>query len=394
MELKPRPLERGVGVAILAALLILVVGVLLSTQGREFFRTYKDAVFVMENGQGIRKGTPVTVIGLPAGVVDSVEPHKVRLLEELEGTGQAQFVDHVKVTVRIYSPYDDYLRHGSQVKVILPFIMGSTTIDVIPGPYGAAPLESGGLLEKDIVKGLGGKVETFIDTGNKVLTNFEGISGNLERAVADIAGITNKINYGQNTLGEILNDDRKLYNQILTLLNNADTAANNFNSLARDLKEVTAELPEIVFDLKKSASSLKSTSQNALEISTDMRELPKDLSKTLSDVERSVNQLQVFTDDLAPFGKELKRFAQDDMPVMAKLIADAADAAVLMEVASRDFPSVMQRTKDTLAKTEAITLAVKGTWPISGNLPPKGYVPQTILIGGRSSSVVGGTTEK
>ena len=72
MELKPRPLERGVGVAILAALLILVVGILLSTQGREFFRSYKDAVFYMENGQGIRKGTQVTVNGLPAGAVESV----------------------------------------------------------------------------------------------------------------------------------------------------------------------------------------------------------------------------------------------------------------------------------------------------------------------------------
>ncbi|MHC4601295.1 MAG: hypothetical protein ACYS47_20055, partial [Planctomycetota bacterium] len=232
----------------------------------------------------------------------------------------------------------------------------------------------------------------FIDTGNSVLANFQDISGNFKKAVADIAGITQKINSGQNTLGEILNDDRKLYNQILTVLSNADTAASNFNSLATDLKEVTAELPDIVRDLKKAASTLRSTSENALEISTDMRVLPKNLSETLSSVEKSVGQLQVFTDDLSPFGKELKRFAQDDMPVLAKLIADTADAAILLEVASRDFPSVMQRTKDTLSKTEAITLAVKGTWPIRGNLPPKGYVPQTILMGGRSAAASTETT--
>ena len=37
--------------------------------------------------------------------------------------------------------------------------------------------------------------------------------------------------------------------------------------------------------------------------------------------------------------------------------ADTADAAVLLEISSRDFPGIMQLTMDTLEKTEAITLA-------------------------------------
>ncbi|MHC5079570.1 MAG: hypothetical protein ACYTHN_11155, partial [Planctomycetota bacterium] len=249
----------------------------------------------------------------------------------------------------------------------------------------AEALEPSGLLEKEVVKGLGGKVETFIDTGNRVLKDFEAISGNLEKAVADIAGITNKINYGKNTLGELLNDERQMYNQILRFLSDADEAANNFNVIAADLKENTAKLPEILSDLKESLVDLKEASRNSLELSRDLRKMPGDLGKTLADVDDSVGKLRVFTDDLAPFGKELKRFAVDDLPVLSKLISDTADAAVLLEVASRDFPSVMQKTKDTLKKTEAITLAVKGTWPISGNLPPKGYAPKTIMIGGRDA---------
>jgi ABC-type transporter Mla subunit MlaD len=374
-----------VGVAILAALLTLVVAVVVSTQGRKFLSSHKDAVFYMENGQGIRKGTTVTVNGLQAGTVQSVEPETRTIMDEFEGTEISREVDHVKVTVRVYDPFHRFLRKGSQVKVILPFIMGSTSIDIIPGPVDAEALEPSGLLEKEVVKGLGGKVETFIDTGNRVLKDFEAISGNLEKAVADIAGITNKINYGKNTLGELLNDERQMYNQILRFLSDADEAANNFNVIAADLKENTAKLPEILSDLKEALVDLKEASRNSLELSRDLRKMPGDLGKTLADVDDSVGKLRIFTDDLAPFGKELKRFAVDDLPVLSKLISDTADAAVLLEVASRDFPSVMQKTKDTLKKTEAITLAVKGTWPISGNLPPKGYAPKTIMIGGRDA---------
>jgi len=385
MDLKPRPLERGVGVAILAALLVLVVAIVVSTQGRKFFRTYKDAVFFMENGQGIRQGTPVTVNGLPAGAVEKLEPVLRDIQVETEGVTKVLEVDRVKVTVRVYAPYHQYLREGSQVKVNLPFIMGSTTIDIVPGPVDADLLPQGGTLEKELVKGLGGKVEMFIDTGNKVLKRFEKVSGDLETAVADIAGITNKINYGKNTLGELLNDDKEMYNKILTLLADADTAANNFNRLAADLKEITQDLPEVINDLRSAASNLKSTSEQSLEVVRDARPIPSDLSKTLTEVNRSVEKLKEFTDDIAPIGRELRRFAGEDMPVLAKLIADTADAAVLLEISSRDFPGIMQQTMDTLEKTEAITLALKGTWPISGNLPPKGYKPQTILLGGRAS---------
>jgi|GEM_PF-3508205 len=387
MELKPRPLERGVGIAILLAFLILVIGIVVSTQGRKFFRGYKDAVFYMENGQGIRHGTPVTVNGLPAGTVQSVEPEVRTVLEEVEGATKQKEVDHVKVTVRIYSPFDNYLREGSQVKVNLPFIMGSTTIDIVPGPVNNPPLPSGGLLEEELVKGLGGKVENFIDTGNSVLEHFEEISDKLKDAVANVEGITHRINYGKNTLGELLNDDRKMYNQILTLLTDADSAANNLDRLAVDLKKITTDLPEVVRDLRETAATLRQTSENALEISQDMGTLPTDLDAMIVEVGGSVRKLDTFTDDLVPLGKELKQFSRDDMPTLTKLISDTADAAVLLEVASRDLPGVMQQTKDTLKKTEAISSSLKGTWPISGNLPPDRYLPRTVLLPARASAL-------
>lgn len=386
MELKPRPLERGVGLAILAALLILVVGIVVSTQGRKFLRSHKDAVFYMENGQGVRKGTPVTVNGLPAGAVESVEPEVRVVLQEIEGVTTQQDVDHVKVTVRVYAPYDEYLREGSQVKVILPFIMGSTSIDILPGPVRAAPLPSGGLLEKELVKGLGGKVETFIDTGNRVLMDFEEVGDKLKEAVANIEGITHRINYGKNTLGELLNDDRKMYNEILTLITDADTAAHNLNNLASDLQRLTEDLPQVLLDLRQAAGNLRETSENALAISRDAGPLPGDLTETLARVDESVERLEIFTQDLGPFGRELRQFASDDMPMLSKLVSDTADAAVLLEMASRDFPGVMQQTKDTLRKTEDITLAIKGTWPIRGNLPPSGYQPRTILVAERAAA--------
>lgn len=387
MVWKQKPLERGVGVAVLAALLILVTALLVSTQGRKIFQSYKDTKFYMENGQGIRQGTTVTVNGLPAGTVEKVDLVQRQVEVVIEGEIHFEKVDHVEVTVRVHSPFDEYLREGSKVKVNLPFIMGNTTIDIIPGPVDAAPLAQGDELEKEVVKGLGGKVETFIDTGNTVLVRFEKVSSDLEDAVADIAGITNKINYGKNTLGELLNDDRKMYNQIVTLLADADAAAGNLNRLASDLKEITADLPVLLKDLRSGAANLRTTSEKSIEVANDVGALPAELKRTLDDLDRSVAKLKVFTEDLAPFGKELNRFAVDDFPVLAKLIADTADAASLLEVASRDMPGVMQKTKDTLDKTEAITLSLKGTWPIRGNLPPADVRPRTIRLAGRHKAV-------
>jgi ABC-type transporter Mla subunit MlaD len=385
VEVKARPLERGVGIAILTSILIVVVGIVVSTQGKNIFRRSKDAIFYMESGWGIRVGTLVTVSGLPAGSVEKVEPEIREVIEDHEGVTVRREVDHVKITLRVYEPFHQYLREGSHVKVNLPFIMGSTSIDIAPGPVGAAPLPAGGLLEKELVKGLGGKVETFIDSGVKVMADFEEISAKLKEAVANIEGITHRINYGKNTLGELLNDDRKLYNQIIQLLTDADSAVNNLNAIASDLKGVTTDLPGIVSDLKVTAADLKDASSNAVEITRKASTMPDDLGKSLADLERTIGKVESVADDLGPFGQTLARFAREDMPGLKKLISDAADAAVLLEVASRDFPGVMSSTKETLKKTEAITLALKGTWPISGNLPPEGYQPRTILVAGRTA---------
>ncbi|MCU0722444.1 MAG: MlaD family protein [Planctomycetes bacterium] len=385
MELKSRPLERGVGIAILVSVLVLVAGVVVSTQGRNVFKRSRDAVFYMENGQGLRKGTLVTVNGLPAGAVERVEPEVREVLEDHEGVMVRREVDHVKITVRVYEPFHDYLREGSRVKVLLPFIMGSTSIDIAPGPIGAALLPNGGQLEEDLIKGLGGKVEAFIDSGNNVMADFEEISDKLKEAVANIEGITHRINYGKSTLGELLNDDKKMYNQIILLLTDADRAVNNMNDIASDLKGVTTELPGILADLKVSMSDLRETSRNTVELTRKIGAMPDDLGKTLTSLDKTLGKMDTFADELGPFGQTLAKFSREDMPALKKLISDTADAAVLLEVASRELPGVMAQTKETLKKTEAITLSLKGTWPISGNLPPEGYNPKTILVAGRAA---------
>ncbi len=387
MKLLAKRMEKTVGLFVVLALFILVAGLVITTHGRRLLQKSKTVRIYLEHGNGLEVGSKVTLNGLPAGNVEQLDPVTFDKDFEVEGGTARRKIDGVLATLIIFSPYAEKVRQDSKADVQLPFIMGSTAIDILPGRLDSPEAPDGYVLGMKITKGIGGQVEEILGDLQVIAEEFKGIEVELKKTMENVEGITSRINAGNNSIGELLNDQKKMYNQLLEFATDADSAAKGLNVMVDDLKVVAGNLPAVVEDLKSMAANLKPASENFERASRDFEPLVSDARGTMASLEETSDKLANFSQKLPGISRGLSSLIESDLPVLVeslkKVLGELGSISLDLKQATSDLPSLMNLIHADVEDAGGVIKSLKGTWPISGNLPEERVVPKSIRINGR-----------
>ncbi|MBI4470539.1 MAG: MCE family protein [Acidobacteria bacterium] len=179
-----------VGLLVLGSLILLFV-LILSASGelKPFEKRFIVRTRVSEV-DGLSPGNEVRLAGVTVGKVDSVK------FGEIPATPGDQNTVEILMSVDPKAARDR-IRSDSLATLGSIGLLGDKVVEISPGTKNGTPLESGGLLRSS-------------ETGNirKIISGVDPLIGNLADTLEQLKSVTNKINEGKGTLGQLINNPR------------------------------------------------------------------------------------------------------------------------------------------------------------------------------------------
>lgn len=239
--------ERIVGTFVLVAVFILIGLLLSSGKTKNLFEEYITIYGELQSVQVINTDTEVTISGLSAGSVSSVD-----ITDD----------NKVVLTMKILKKYQNLLREDSEAKLSsFNFaVVQKSIIEISTGSRDKPLLEDGSTLLVDEafnIKKMLDKIEPLFLTledsvvkMNKILSEIDpGKLGttldNMQTITTDIKDISEHMRAGKGLIGQSLYDD-DFKNSIITTTKNMELASIKVNLLLNDIKQQVQNVPELL----------------------------------------------------------------------------------------------------------------------------------------------------
>lgn len=236
-----------------------------------WFASATRYTILFENGEGVFVGAPVSISGLRAGSVESVDLNTQNKIE---------------VRIKVQSKFAQYIREDSKVRLGRPFIIGERAISITPGGgdkkvlpefsniQGEESLEITDMLS-------GGRLSPYFTTFSKLLEQV--------RTVIEGDGTGKTVNLVT------------LYRQAYVSLRSLESMSQDFSGLKKDLTSLATspEMKKIYTGVSNSTEDigglLKET-QKALpaivKLSDKLVDIMPQLSKTLNETVFTMQAMQ------------------------------------------------------------------------------------------------------
>lgn len=236
-----------VGLLALAALAVLGVAMVQLGQAAKLFTRRYTLVALVPNSGGLRQGGQVTVAGVLAGTVRSID--------FLPPDGDT--TRNLKVTVDIDRDLQPQVRADSRAKLRTQGLLGDKVFDISPGTPRFNVLRDGDTL----------RLDPSLDY-EAVLAQAAGAVGDLIALTRDLQAITGRLVRGEGTAGRLLTD-RSLYQDLTATLSRANGLLARLQSsngtvgrllddpsLYRDLTRTVASVDSLVTVMRTSQGTL------------------------------------------------------------------------------------------------------------------------------------------
>jgi phospholipid/cholesterol/gamma-HCH transport system substrate-binding protein len=335
-ETLPQPKFRytneTVGVFVLITLLIFVAGLIYSGQVRKWFNPGETIKVVLpdEGLFGLAQGSAVEILGTKAGQIKDIVINPDQKIHAI---------------ARIDSEMAVFVRSDSKATIRKTFgIAGDAYLEIARGTgepldweYAVLTVESDRSTSdtlSEMIEELRAKVMPVIDDAHKAILMLTAVAKDLQdpdkgvqRLLANLNSITDKIDSGEGTLGRMLTDDK----------------------LVRDLEGLIARMGPIVDDLK-------TTMQNVSEFSTqfnietgDIPEITRRLKETMASMETVMQDIRQTTPQL---------------PKIVKNVGDTTDSV----------PVLVLQVQQVMVELERLITKLQSSWLLGGG---SGRPPQT-----------------
>ncbi|HTS10535.1 MAG TPA: MlaD family protein [Candidatus Limnocylindrales bacterium] len=183
--------ELRVGLFVLAALVILAVGLFYVTGTRgPWVPKYRLTTYLPEV-QSLQNGAPVTLDGLAVGNVESISltPHPQDKLH------------NITIVLRIDKKYQDQIRTDSTASLVTEGLLGNRYVDITRGVTGGVIPKNGIVPGAEVPE-----IKDVVERGADVAQNLQVLSTQLNE-------IVQKVNRGEGTIGKFMNDP-SFYNHL------------------------------------------------------------------------------------------------------------------------------------------------------------------------------------
>lgn len=248
--------ELKIGIIVLASIFVAYIG----------FRIMKDEPFFSSSNviytkyahvEGLLKGANVSLIGLKIGTVKE--------LQYLPGEDSIQVA--INVTEDVVIPV------GSQAKLVVPNLIGSSSIEIIKS-NNSTPMEWGGTIKGIREEGLlsefsekGGSIadsaSTTLDLTNQLLRSFLNLQ---EKSSEDISGTISNFKESTDALSSIIKERKVEIDSMIVDARNtlknvsqlSDSSKDDLESMLADLQGFSAKLDVLSIELQESSESINS----------------------------------------------------------------------------------------------------------------------------------------
>jgi phospholipid/cholesterol/gamma-HCH transport system substrate-binding protein len=240
------------GIFVFSALLLLSTGIFLIGRKQLMFgHTYRiyaqfDSVAGLPNGAEVRWG------GVPEGTVDDI-------------TLPISPGEKVTVAIDLNSSTSGLLRKNSVASIQTEGLLGSKYVRISSGSGDSAPLHDGDTIAT--VPPL--DLSDLVYKSNEILSSTYAAVKNFNATSTDLKSITSKVNRGEGTLGELIND-RTIGQQILAAVQSIRQSAVSLDSIAAKINNGNGPLGTFLND-SQMAKQIKTAVANTSQATSDMR---------------------------------------------------------------------------------------------------------------------------
>lgn len=297
-------IEKKVGIFFLAAIVTLGVMIELVEDWNPFERRSEYSSYFAST-VGLKVGDPVMIAGVEVGKVTAIK------------------IDKNRVRTLFYVKNGTLLKEDSLASIRQTNLLGGTFLGLTFGTETAKYLEPGGVVPSREVASLEDLIDSFNNNQNKTFTMVQDILkesrepfiGLLQR----LESVAKKIDSGQGTLGQLVNDDR-LYNEL-------HAAIGQLREVVSGVRDGKGTLGKLVVD-PSLYDNVNATAENLKKISDKINDGQGTLGKLVND-EQVYNDL---SDALADI-REIVAKTNDGKGTLGKLVNDeklyneSADAA-------------------------------------------------------------------
>ena len=272
-----RELTMEVMVGLFVVMVILGLGyfTIILSHGEWFQKKYALEV-VLHHARGLREGDSVIVRGLPVGKVESLT---------LQGDG-----------VHVVSMMDARpdIRTNYRASVVRSSILGGNFLEIEEGTEDFPALPPGVLLKGVEPPDLVGDTADLVSSIKKGIID-EGVVASLGSSAELLNEVTTKLRGGEGSLGKLLNDDGKLYDDIAEGISALKDVALRMEKGEGSLGRLMTD--DTTFEeLSEAISSLKAFSERLEQAEGVLAKLIED-EDLYKDIEEAVLELRAWIDD-------------------------------------------------------------------------------------------------
>lgn len=235
----------GVALFILLGFILLTVAIFVIGSKENLFTPTFQLKSYFENVSGLKSGSTVQLNGISIGRVEAVD---------IDATNR------VLVIMTIEKSKQEFIKKDSKVTVSSQGLVGNKVIEILSGSVGAPSVMDNEIVES--VKPI--EVQDIID-------GLKESSDNAAIITKDLSDITAKVNSGQGTLGQLVNND--------TLYRSADLTLRSFSTSSGQLNEIFGKIDKMVDNV---SGNVANTSVQLDRISRDISEIVRKMNSSES----------------------------------------------------------------------------------------------------------------
>ncbi|GHA57373.1 MlaD family protein [Pontibacter akesuensis] len=250
-----------VGIFVLIAIIIFVVGVLTLGGQQKRFISSITVKTLFDDVEGLKVGNNVWYSGVKIGTVKAIDFY-----------GDSQ----VEVVMNIEESAQRFIRQNAKARISSESLIGNKIIEIFGGTPAAEPIEDGDVLAS----------EANLNTDD-IMKTLQENNKNLATITSNFSVISDRLVKGEGTLGTLLTDS---------------TLALNFQNLVASLEQTSVNTVKASRDLSRFTNQLNTEGSLASELLTD--------TTVFNRLQASMAQLQQATESAAQMTQNLQQTSQ------------------------------------------------------------------------------------
>ena len=259
-------------------------------RGQHWFKKKTTYYTYFDEGYNLKRGAQVKIFNTWVGFVEKVE-----LTPK----------NRVKITIKIFENDASKIRANSVATVDSPTIIGSEFIAITPGSPEKPAIPEGGIITSKAKKNIGEylkkyeiqqKIEDFgqlISDLRIVMERLKDPEGPLFSVLYDIKKITNKLNKGESSLGQLIMEE-DLYREARIAIKDLTDASTSINELSNSISDGINLLPdtmekinEIVYKIDHIISRLKTAAERAPSMQRQIEDALTETNRILESLKKN-----------------------------------------------------------------------------------------------------------